>query len=154
MNQLFSRILQLAQELGANPGMDYFRLLQIVIDLRSKKECEIIPTAVEVLQHIQGNCTPDVAEQIFNSATTILQTQTNELNCQGHQMTFGEIMEAFREQPLPSHDPEELPPTFGLPRIILTFELWDIVVHLHRFHMQMLAPAIGNFTPVPPAVDW
>jgi len=57
------------------------------------------------------------------------------------------MMEAFREQPQPSHDPRELPPTFGLPRIILTFEVWDIVVNLHRFHMQMLAPPIRHFLP-------
>jgi len=40
-----------------------------------------------------------------------------------------------------------LPPTYGLPRIILTFEVWDIVVNLHRFHMQMLAPPMRHFLP-------
>ena len=139
MQHILSLISEVAQQLGANQGMNYFALLQLTLQLRSKQDPEIIPTPDAFLQYVLQNCTPDVLEQIFNSATTILQTFTIELDCEGRQMTFGKMMEAFRAQQSPSHDPEELPPTFGLPRIILTFEVWDIVVNLHSFHMQMPA---------------
>jgi hypothetical protein len=55
-------------------------------------------------------------------------------------------MKAFREQQWHSSDPVDLPPTYGHPRIILTFEVWDIVGSLH-LHMQMQDLSIGHFTP-------
>jgi len=154
MQELLSLFSQVARELSAKPGMDYFELNELILKLRSKKESETIPTPVEVLQHVLQNCTPDVLEQIFNSARTLVETPTQETDCEGHQMSFGEMMKALREQRPPSHDPEELPPTFALPRIILTFEVWDIVVNLNNYHMQMPAPAIEHFTPNPYTLDW
>jgi hypothetical protein len=155
MDKLISLILVVAQQLGANPGMDYFELLQLTLDIRSRQEDKSIPNPGEFLQYVLQNCTPDVLEQIFNSARTLVETLIQELDCEGRQMTFGEMMKAFREQRPPSHDPGELPPTFGLPRIILTFEVWDIVVNLNNYHMQMPAPAIEHSTPNPDdAMDW
>ncbi len=145
MLKIIFLFLQVAGQLGANPRMDYFKLLQLTLELRSRQEDESIPNPGEFLQHVLQNCTPDVLQQTFHASRILMETVTKELDCQGRQMTFCMIMEAFREQPPPSHDPEELPPTFGLRRIILTFEVWDIVVHLHRFHMQMLVPPIRHF---------
>jgi hypothetical protein len=50
----------------------------------------------------------------------------------------------IRAQQWYSRDPGDLSPIFGLPRIILTFEVWDIVVNLRRFNLQMLAHLCKN----------
>jgi len=154
MQELLSLFSQVARKLSADPGMNCLMLNELILELRSKKESETIPTPDEVLQHVLQNCTPDVAEEIFNSARTLVETTTQETDCEGRQMTFSEMMKALREQRPPSHDPGELPPTFGLPRIILTFEVWDIVVHLNNYHMQMPAPAIEHSTRNPDTMDW
>ncbi len=145
MRKLLSLFLRVAQELSQYPEMNYLNLYELTIHLRTKKDSETIPTPDEVLQDVLQNCEPDVLQQIFHASRILMETITTELDCQGRKMTFGEMMKALREQPPPSHDPEELPPTHGRPRIILTFEFWDIVVHLHRFHMQMLVPPIRHF---------
>jgi hypothetical protein len=145
MENIISIINQEAEQLGADPEMNYFKLLQMTIRIRSKAEGVSSPTPEEFLQYVLQNCTPDDLEQIFNSTRTLVETITDELDYQGNQMTFYKVMEAFKAHQPPSHDPEELPPTLGFPRIILTFELWDIVVHLNNYHMQLPASAIDDF---------
>ena len=147
MEQTFSLILQAAQLLGANPAMDFLGLLDLAVQLRSKRENERIPNPEECLKHILETCTPDVAKQIFDASRILVETKTQERDGQGFLISFGVMMDSFRVQRWHSSDPGDLPPTFGLPRIILTFEVWDIVVNLHRFHTQMLAPPIRHFLP-------
>ncbi len=154
MQELFSLFLRVAGQLSVESEMDCLKLYDLTIQLRSKKESETIPTPDEVLQYVLENCEPDVAERIFDSARILVETRTVETDCEGLQMTFRDVMEAFREQRQPSHDPGELPPTLGLPRIILTFEVWDIVVNLNNYHMQMPASAIEHLTPNPDVMDW
>ena len=139
-------ILQAAQQLGANPEMNYLALLELTIKIRSKAEGVSSTTPEEFLQYVLLNCTPDDLEQIFDSARTLVETLIQEHDCQGRQMTFYEVMEAFKVQQPPVHDVGELPPTFGFPRIILTIEVWDIVVHLNNYHSQMPASAIEDLT--------
>lgn len=154
MDIIIGLIFIVAFQLGANPEMNYLALLELTIKIRSKAECVSIPTPEETLRYILQNCTPDDLEQIFNSARTLVETITEELDCQGNRMTFYEVMQAFKVHPPPSHDPGELPPTFGLSRIILTFEVWDIVVHLNNYHSQMPASAIEDITLDVPRIDW
>lgn len=142
-----SLILQVARELGANPGMHYVNLLQLTLRIRSKVEGESSPTPEEFLQYVLQNSTPDVAKQLFDASGILVETPTQERDSQGFKISFGAIMNSFRVQRWHSSDPGDLPPTYGLPRIILTFEVWDIVVNLHHFHTQMLAPPIRHFLP-------
>ena len=151
MQRVIDLIISAALLLAANPGMDFLGLLEIAGELRSKNEGEVIPTPDEFLRHFQEDCTPEVVEQIFKSAKILVETLTIETDCQGHKLSFAQLMNAFREQKWHSSDPRDLPPTYGRPRIILTFEVWDIVGYLH-LHKQMQDLSIGYFTP-DPSVD-
>lgn len=151
MQRVIDLIISAALLLAANPGMNFRSLLEIAGELRSKNEGEDIPTPGEFLRHFQEDCTPEVVEQIFKSAKILVETLTTETDYQGQNLSFGQMMESFREQQWHSSDPGDLPPTYGHPRIILTFEVWDIVGYLH-LHKQMQDLSIGYFTP-DPSVD-
>jgi len=152
MQKFILLILHAAKLLAADPRMNFLALLGIAGDLRSKEEGELIPTPELFLQYLQQNYTPDVVQDILNSAKILVETLTVETDSEGRQMTFGQLMNAFRVQQWHSSVLGDLPPTCGRPRIILTFEVWDVVGYLH-LQIQMQALSIGNFTPVPPAVD-
>ena len=146
MQRFIDLIISAALLLAANPGMNFLSLLEIAGELRSKNEGTVIPTPDEFFRHFQENCTPEVVENIFKSAKILVETLTVETDCQGVPLSFGRIMDSFKEQRWHSSDPGDLPPTYGLPRIILTFEVWDIVGSLH-LHMQMQNLSIGHPTP-------
>lgn len=148
MQHIIDLILLAAQQLAANPGMNFCGLLEIAGQLRCKNEGEVIPTPDEFFQNLLKSCTPDVVENILNSAKIIVETRTAEIDSQRQQLSFAQLMNAFREQQWHSSDPGDLPPTNGRPRIILTFEVWDIVGYLH-LHKQMQDLSIGHFTPDP-----
>ena len=139
MLRISLRILGVHREIVKYPQMKIFGFLHLASQLRFKRKGEIIRNPDVFLQHLLKNFTLDCIKKIFYASYILVETLTQELDCQNLQISFGTMM---HQKSIGSRDPRDLPPNNEY-----TTEIWNIVGNLHLFYTQMLAPPIRHFLP-------